>query len=66
MKISILTLFPDLYTSFIQTSLVRRAQEQGTVSFDVANLLSFCKPKERIDGPIFGHGAGMVLKPRGH
>jgi len=63
MIISLLTLFPELYTPFLSTSLIRRAQEADKVTFDVANMLSFCKPKERIDGPTFGHGAGMVLRP---
>lgn len=63
MIISLATLFPDLYTPFLATSLVRRAQEAGKVSFDTANMLSFCEPKERIDGPVFGHGAGMVIRP---
>jgi tRNA (guanine37-N1)-methyltransferase len=63
MIISLATLFPDLYKPFLSTSLIRRAQETGRVSFDIANMLSFCEPKERIDGPVFGHGAGMVIRP---
>ena len=26
-------------------------------------LFSYCAPKERIDSPTFGHGAGMLIKP---
>lgn len=63
MIISLLTLFPELYSPFLATSLVRRAQEADKVAFDVVNMLSFCAPKERIDGPTFGHSAGMVLRP---
>src|ERR1700692_1955055 len=63
MIISILTLFPDLYNAFLATSLIRRSQEQDIATFDVANMFSFCQPKERIDGPTFGHGSGMVLRP---
>ncbi len=63
MNISILSVFPDLYTPFLATSLVRRAQEKGLVSLDVAGLLSYVGPKERIDAPTFGPGAGMLLKP---
>jgi tRNA (guanine37-N1)-methyltransferase len=62
-NISILTLFPSLYDTFLQTSLVGRAQESHAVTFTRHNLLSFCKPKERIDGPVYGHGPGMVLRP---
>lgn len=59
--ISILTVFPDLYEIFLKTSLLKRAQE--TMSFSVAGFSSFCDPKERIDGPTAGHGAGMALRP---
>lgn len=63
MKISILTLFKELYQPFIATSLLRKAQEEGLVSFDIESLFSFCKPKERVDAPTFGHTAGMLIKP---
>lgn len=63
MNISIATLFPDLFSPFLQTSIIKKAAEKGVVSFDVFNYLSLVKPKERIDAPTFGHGAGMLLKP---
>ncbi len=63
MNVSIITLFPDLYQSFLSTSLIGRAVKQGLVDFDVASLLSFCSPKERIDAPTVGHGPGMLLRP---
>lgn len=63
MKISILSVFPDLYRPFLDTSLIKRAQEKKVVSFDLADFFSFVAPKERIDAPTFGHGAGMLIKP---
>lgn len=63
MKISVVSLFPELYAPFAATSLVHRAQENGLLSLDVQSLFSFCAPKERADGPTFGHGPGMVLRP---
>lgn len=63
MKISILTLFQNLYKPFLETSLLGRAQKEGLVSFDIESLFSFCEPKERVDGPTYGHSAGMVLRP---
>lgn len=63
MHISIVTLFPELYAPFIDTSLVARAQEAGTVSFQVTSLFSLVAPKERIDAPTFGPTAGMLLRP---
>ncbi len=63
MEVSILTVFPEIYHNFLQTSLIKRAQEQETISFDVRAFSSFCEPKERIDGPTVGHGSGMAIRP---
>lgn len=63
MNISIVSLFPELYQPFLATSLVRRAQEKNLISVNVASLFSYVEPKERIDAPTFGHGAGMLIRP---
>jgi tRNA (guanine37-N1)-methyltransferase len=63
MNISILTVFEQLYDSFVQTSLIKRAQEKKIVHIDVQSLFTYVAPKERIDGPIFGPGSGMLIRP---
>jgi tRNA (guanine37-N1)-methyltransferase len=63
MNISILTVFPELFTPFVTTSLLKKSTEKGLVNFDVTSYFDFVGPKERIDAPTFGHGAGMLLKP---
>jgi tRNA (guanine37-N1)-methyltransferase len=63
MKISIITVFPELYKKFLSTSIIKRAQESKIVSFDVIKLSDLCSPGERIDEPVCGHGAGMIIKP---
>jgi tRNA (guanine37-N1)-methyltransferase len=63
MRISIATLFPELYKPFVTTSLLGRAQEAGLVSFSIKSFFDYCAPKERIDAPIFGHGAGVLIRP---
>jgi tRNA (guanine37-N1)-methyltransferase len=63
MNISILTVFDQLYDQFIQTSLVGRAQEKEIVHIDVESFFAYVTPKERIDAPTFGPGAGMLIKP---
>lgn len=63
MHISVITLFPELYKPFLDTSLVKRAQDASLASFSLENLFAYSSPKERIDAPSFGHGAGMLLKP---
>lgn len=63
MKVSILTVFPDLYNCFLQTSLVRRAQEADLVKIETHGFMSFVPPKQRIDSPTFGPSAGMLIRP---
>jgi len=63
MNISILSVFPELYDRFLQTSLVRRAAQAGIVAYDIDAYAAFSKPGSRIDAPTFGHGAGMLIKP---
>lgn len=63
MRISTLTLFPDLYKPFLKTSLLARAQDAGIVSFSLDNLFSYAGPKQRIDSQTYGPGTGMLLKP---
>ncbi|MCF7900342.1 tRNA (guanosine(37)-N1)-methyltransferase TrmD [Candidatus Babeliales bacterium] len=63
MKISVATVFPDFYNNFLETSLIKRAQDNNFVQFDVAGFSSFCEPKERIDAPTVGHGVGMTIRP---
>lgn len=64
MTISIATLFPELYSAFLNTSLIKRSQEQGIVNFDISSLFDYSLPGQRIDGPTFGHGSGMLIKPK--
>ncbi len=63
MKISIISVFPEIHELFTSTSLVGRAVDQGIISFNFVRFSDLCKPKERIDEPICGPGAGMILKP---
>ncbi len=63
MKISVLTVFKELYEPFISTSLLKRATQKGLLSFDIRSFFDFVDSKQRIDAPPFGHGTGMVIKP---
>lgn len=63
MNISILTVFKELYEPFLSTSLLKRAQENGIISIETVAFSDFVLPKERIDAPTFGPGAGMLIKP---
>jgi tRNA (guanine37-N1)-methyltransferase len=63
MNISILSVFPELYEQFLKTSLIARAQEKKHIVIDCDSFFSFVAPKERIDAPTYGPGAGMLIRP---
>ena len=62
MKITILTLFPQMFEPIINESILKRAQAQGAVSFDLINFRDFSQNKHQtVDDTPYGGGAGMVL-----
>ena len=62
LKISIISVFPHLHQSFIETSLIARACKDDRVAFKTYAFSDFCEPGERIDTGIAGHGPGMLIK----
>ena len=63
MKISIITLFPEVFDSILNTSILKRAQQKGKVIFKLINLRDFGEGKhKRVDDRPYGGGAGMVLR----
>lgn len=64
MRIDILTLFPQMFSTYLDESILRRAQSAGLVEFRLHNLREYGEGKHRVtDEPPFGGGGGMVLKP---
>lgn len=64
MKITVLTLFPEIFSAVLDTSILKRAQEQNLVTFALINLRDFAVDKYgTVDEPPFGGGAGMVMRP---
>ena len=62
MKIDILTLFPEMFDGFLNTSIIKRARELGQVDIKVHNFRDYSLDKHgRVDDYPYGGGAGMVL-----
>lgn len=62
MKITILTLFPEFFNSFFDTSIIKRAINKEIVSFEVVNIRDFTLDKyHRVDNPPVGGGAGLIM-----
>ena len=63
MKISIITLFPEVFEPILNSSILKRAQAKGKVSFELINLREFGEGKHQVvDGRPYGGGVGMILK----
>lgn len=64
MKIDILSLFPEMFDGVLHSSIMKKAQENEAVTFDVTNFRDFSENKHRkVDDYPYGGGAGMLLKP---
>ena len=63
MHFDILTLFPEMFTGPLTTSILGKAQTSGLVTVDVWNIRDYALDKHKIvDDTPYGGGAGMVLK----
>jgi tRNA (guanine37-N1)-methyltransferase len=62
MRINVITIFPEFFTSPLDTSLVGKAREEGTLEVVLHDLREQGKGVHRqIDDAPFGGGAGMVM-----
>lgn len=63
MKIEILTLFPKMFSSPFEESILKRAQEKKLVEIEIHNLRDWSQDKHQtVDGRPYGGGVGMILK----
>ena len=63
MKITFLTLFPEFYNGFKETSIINKAIKKNIVEIDVKNIRNYSEDKnKRVDDTIVGGGPGLILK----
>lgn len=63
MRIDVVTLFPEMFTGPLDSSILGRARERGLISVHLWNIRDFAADKHRtVDEPPYGGGPGMVLK----
>jgi tRNA (guanine37-N1)-methyltransferase len=61
-RINIVTIFPDYFTSPLTTSLIGKAGDAGLLEVEMVDLRTFGKGVHRqVDDAPFGGGAGMVM-----
>jgi len=63
MRFDIITIFPDIFNSYLNESIIKRAQKNKKIKINIINLRDFTTDKHRtIDEKPYGGGAGMVFK----
>lgn len=64
MKIQVITLFPDMFTGVLNSSMMWKAQEQSAFEISYIDLRQFgIGPRKQVDDTPYGGGDGMLLKP---
>lgn len=62
MKISILSLFPEMFDGFLETSIIKKARLKKLVEINIVDMRAFTEDKHnRVDDYPYGGGAGLVL-----
>ena len=63
MKIDILTIFPEMFTNFLTSSLLGKAVKKNILNINCIDIRSFTEDKHNtVDDKPFGGGVGMVMK----
>ena len=64
MRIDILTLFPEMFESPLNYSILKRAQQAGVVDIVLTNIRDFATDNyKKVDDKPYGGGPGMVMMP---
>ena len=63
MKITIMTLFPEMCNAVLDESIIGRARKSGIIEIDTVNIRDFTLDKHnRVDDAPYGGGMGMLMQ----
>ncbi len=64
MQFDVFTLLPEVFPSYLNSSILKRAQENGYIQVDVHNIRDWTHDKHHVtDDTPYGGGGGMIMKP---
>jgi tRNA (guanine37-N1)-methyltransferase len=64
MQFEVFTLLPEVFPSYLETSILKRARERGLIDVRVHNIRDYTHDKHHMtDDTPYGGGGGMVMKP---
>lgn len=63
MNFHLVTIFPKIFDSYINESIIKRAQDKKLITINVHNLRDWTNDRHKtVDDTPYGGGAGMVMK----
>jgi len=63
MRFDIITIFPNIFHSYLNESIIKRAREKGLIEINLHDLRDWAGDKHRtVDDKPFGGGRGMVMR----
>jgi tRNA (guanine37-N1)-methyltransferase len=64
MQFEVFTLLPEVFPSYLESSIINRARQKGLLTVNVHNIRDYTHDKHRMtDDTPYGGGGGMVMKP---
>jgi len=64
LRFDVLTLFPDFFTCFLNSSIIKKAHDKKIIETNFVNFRRFARDKHKtVDDIPYGGREGMVLKP---
>ncbi|WKZ40711.1 MAG: tRNA (guanosine(37)-N1)-methyltransferase TrmD [Anaerolineales bacterium] len=64
MRFEVFTLLPEVFPSYLETSILKRARERGLLDIGIHNIRDYTHDKHHTtDDTPYGGGGGMVMKP---
>lgn len=65
MRFDICTLFPQMFSSYLKESMLKRAQDNKLIEFHFHDIREYSKDKhKKVDDTPYGGGAGMLMTPQ--
>lgn len=62
MRFDILTIFPNIFDSYLQESIIKRAIQEEKITIQVHDIRTYSEERHhKVDAPPFGGGPGMVM-----
>ncbi|MDP2945959.1 MAG: tRNA (guanosine(37)-N1)-methyltransferase TrmD [bacterium] len=63
MRFDIITIFPKIFDSYLNESIIKRARKNKKIKINIINLRDFATDRHKtVDGKPYGGGPGMVFK----